>query len=181
MNTLHKSIVGAVILGLLMIGADVLLPKMQAQAGPVVLTATTLSAAQTLTATTVRITTSTGVTNSSGSISAPTSSSGAWVIYVDREAERVTGGVAPNWTVQRGWASTARAPHANSAKVWFGLEGQFQSSDPPMGACTSPVAFVPWINVLTGNAALCISSAWVWTNPIPITYNSNPGQTSITP
>lgn len=181
MNTLHKSIVGAVILGLLMFGVDVLLPKMQAQAGPVVLTATTLSAAQTLTATTVRITTSTGVTNSSGSIAAPSSSTGSWVIYVDREAECVISGVAPNWNVRRGCSNTARAPHANSAKVWFGLEGQFQSSDPPMGACTSPVAFVPWINTVTGNSALCISSAWAWTNPTPITYNSNAGQTSLTP
>lgn len=180
MKALHKAI-GAALVCVLVTVSYFTVSHLWAQGAPQTLTATTISTAQSLTATTISLATATGFSQSAGSIAVPSSSAGAFIIYVDREAERVTGGSGLVWQVQRGWASTARAAHANAAKVWFGLEGQFQSSDPPMGACTSPIAVVPWINMLTGNSWVCRSSAWQGTSPVPLTYNSNIGQTTITP
>ena len=153
-----------------------------AQGAPSTLTQTTLAAAQTLTATTVTLTTSTAhVQASSGNIALVSSSAGAFLIFVDNEAERVIGGAANVWQVQRGWSNTARQSHANAAIVWFGLEGQFQASDPPLGSCTSPVFIVPWINLRSGYLWLCKSSAWVPYTHANLVLNSDPRQTTLSP
>lgn len=158
--------------------------KAHAQAGPVVLTSTTTAAAQTATQTTISLTTATGKAQSDGSIAVPSQTAGAFIVYVDREAERVIAatGSATIWTVQRGWGGSAQAAHATARPVWFGLEGRFKISDPPgIGACTSPVEVIPWINILNGMKWMCRSSAWAATNSMNVTYNSDVGQTNTTP
>lgn len=154
---------------------------MQAQAGPVRLTSTTISAAQTAVQTFVALATATGVSQSDGNIAPPSTTQGAFIVYVDREEQRVTAISGTTATVQRGWGGTAATSHANAARVWFGLEGNFQSSDPPWGSCVSPVKVVPWINVLSGNVWICKSSLWQASNVMNITYNSTTSQTSLSP
>lgn len=162
-----------------------------AQQGPIVLTATTLSAAQVAPPAngnqTLSLTSVTAYAGIGGgyTLSAPSNTNGTFSVFVDRELEDVVSVSGTTLQVRRG-SSGITGAHANAAKVWWGPKGAFQNGPPSaqglgLQSCTSPIFVTPWIDVTSGLKWICGSSLWRATTNDNITFNSDPGQVSIRP
>lgn len=151
----------------------------QAQGAPYSLTRTTLSAAMSVTASTAVLT---SVTAYSGALAmaAPSATSGTFSLFIDRELMDVVSLSSTTVTVRRATGGIL-GPHPNAAPVWWGPSGKFQAGPPPGQTCASPVSIVPWIDVQSGIKWLCRSSLWNGTINDNIAFNSDPGQTSLSP
>lgn len=134
-----------------------------------VLSNTTLSAAMTATATTLTLTSASAFSGSN--VGAPTVGN---LLYVEHEAMTITAISGTLVSVIRGQSGTFAAAHVSGAVVFSGPGSAFRQSDPPLQTCTTATMGTrPWINVITGNTWLCISSKWQATNVMKITYDSN--------
>lgn len=125
------------------------------------------------------------------------------LIYVDREAMRVTGAYVSGATgipVTRGTDGTTAATHTTAAVVWLGPAIRFASgpgagsftgmraTTGPSGQCTrTTLGSVPYINITTGAVYDCLgvttAGQWVQTNaPGPVIKGTTVASaTSITP
>lgn len=121
-------------------------------------------------------------------IVAPTATTPGSVLLVDKEAMRVTGLSGTRVSAVRGTNGTVAVAHRSGAVVWLGAPGVFREGPDPAGQCTrTTLAYVPVINVSTGNTFDCLgvttAGQYVQTNaPGPPVFGSvvTPA-TSITP
>lgn len=140
------------------------------------LTSTTLSAA---------------VTSASAdtvTVASATTAAAGGMIYVDREAMSIISVSGTSLRVARGQQGTTAATHASGATVIIapvaalrGALAAFGQSDPPYGTCTpGNHAYLPIVNVVTGNVWLCryvgtmTVRTWAATNIVMVN-----GQTSL--
>ena len=122
-------------------------------------TTTTLAAAMTATTTTVNLTSATGVTGFTNG--QPTT----W-LFIDREFMPVYSVNGTTAIVQRNGGGMSTT-HATSSKVWVGPYNAFLQAA-PAGNCTSTsIAYLPMVNVSTGDAWTCGNSKWTTFNLYP--------------
>lgn len=110
------------------------------------LSSTTLNGAVTATAPSLYLTSASGVVEGT-------------ILYVDREAMRVTKVDGTKIKMQRGVMGTPVSAHATAATVYLGAQDQFFNCDPVGTAQDGYVT--PWINVLTGDKFTVSSTQWV--------------------
>jgi hypothetical protein len=123
--------------------------------GQVTTTSTTTTAAMTLTDPTVSLTSATNVT-APGSLNETTT-----LLYVDREALRVTKVAGLVISVTRGVEGTLQTPHKSGAVVYVGPPNYFRTSD-PIGGCTqSTEVNLPQPSLSTGRVWNCSGGEWV--------------------
>ncbi len=81
---------------------------------------------------------STGVTESATTIqvASATGFDAEDIVFIDREALRVTGVNGTSITVQRGWAGTAARAHVAGSLAYVAAPGAYIQGAPPSGACT---------------------------------------------
>ena len=133
------------------------------------MTTTTLSANQAADANVMSVTSATGFTVGN-------------FIWVDSEQQQITAITGTAISVRRAQNGTLARAHDNSDRVYTGAANHFQTSDPDYGAdCTrgaGTAAYMPWINVRTGNFWVCRaeSSTWNGTNAATLTFDSRPAQ-----
>jgi hypothetical protein len=86
------------------------------------------------------------------------------ILFIDREAMRVTAISGTNITVRRGTDGTAAVGHISGAGILLGRPDWFMAYDPPPGgACTTASTYVtPWLNIRTGDQWLCSSVEKRW-------------------
>ena len=127
------------------------------------LTSTTLSAAVTQTQNFITVGSATGFTASSATGT-------QYIVYVNKEAMRITGVNGTRITVERGNAGT-QTPHASGTRVMVGAAGSSSAGNvtggpfvrnSPAGACTrSAVATLPVINITNGVWYNCNGGVWL--------------------
>jgi hypothetical protein len=114
-----------------------------------------------------------GLANAPGGIGAP-STANYYLLYVDREAMRVSAVSGTTVTVQRGVLGTKQTAHASGETVWTGPANYFGMQDVPAGLtepvagtpCTSTlIKVLPFISVSTGRAWNCGNSLWTAFDP----------------
>lgn len=172
---LHRLMFAAVVA----LGISLLPAWPQAQNAPYSLTKTTLSSAQALGATTAVLASVTPF-GQALAIAAPSATSGSFSLWIDRELEEVISVSSTTITVRRGVGGIL-GPHPSAAPVWWGPSGKFKNGPPPGQTCASPVEVVPWIDMGSGIKWLCRSSLWNGTINDNIAFNSDPGQTTLSP
>lgn len=134
--------------------------------GQTATTNTTLSIAMGRSDTTLTLVSSTGVSASNGT--APVTG-----LYIDREYMEVvanvnSAGTGNNWQIRRGVAGI-QSPHPAGAIVWVSVPGTFDKGPyDRVGTCTATsFAFLPIIQVQSGNLLRCVGGKWV-TGNIPL-------------
>jgi hypothetical protein len=128
--------------------------------GQATTTSTTTSAAVTLTDPVVNLTSATGVT-APGSLNETTT-----LLFVDREAMRVTKVASTVISVTRGVEGTLQTAHKSGAVVYVGPPNYFGTTD-PIGGCTQSLEVnLPKPVLSTGRIWHCSGGEW-------ITYNRN--------
>lgn len=140
MNSITRRLVSAaLLLGVLVWGAPA--------SAQTTLSQTTLAVAASDTIGTVTV-------SSAGSIVA------GWVLYVDREALSVLSISGTRVTVQRGALGTRSSAHAVGAVTYAGPPQAFQAVD-VQGTCTATSqAYLPRVNIVTGQIANCVDGSW---------------------
>jgi hypothetical protein len=146
----------------LAIGAAFVAAPVHAQSS---MTTTTLTAAMTARQSQVYVASATninppGAPISQGGIGAAAGAPAVTLIMVDREVMRVNAISGTTVQVDRGFQGTASASHLSGAKVYVAGAGTFRAGQ-PSGSCTlANIAFLPQIDVNTGNAFNCVNSMW---------------------
>jgi len=120
--------------------------------GQTAMTTTTLAAATGASDLTISVASATGMTaRSLGTVS---------MLYVDREAMRVTTVNGTVIGVERGTDGTRPTAHLSGAKVFVGPPAAFYLST-PSGSCASTTeAYLPRVVVATGEIWNCVDSVW---------------------
>lgn len=135
--------------------------------GQASMTSTTLSAAVTDTQKSFAVASATGIyapglETAQGGIGSSTGGPNQTLLFVDREAMRVTAVSSTTITVQRGVQGTRQTAHVSGAKVFAGPANYFGAVDPIVGTpCTSSLLTVlPRVVIPTGNVFTCGNSLW---------------------
>ncbi len=145
MTMRRRFMTGAVLVAALLAVVWFGLGRVQSQTS---LSATTLSSA---------VTTTDGLTIN---LTSGSSVSSGDLLFVDREAMRVTAIVGNVASVARGVEGTQGMTHRILAKVWMGAPGRFYQNE-PAGSCTAASElYAPRIVLPSGNVFDCTNGTW---------------------